>query len=334
MQNKPSTGKSLTPEQRAQLEADYTYKRLYELALDSVRGNFDATHLKEVNRRIFQDLPGAGFDDVTPGQFRPPVPDGKDWMKQRGLSTVDGSFFVAYSRMDKAAVARLDKVLEGANPDALRRLKTLDFTARFAKLYVELDYVHPFKDGNSRTLRTFTRQLAKQSGYEIDWERFGRSDAGRDLLYIARDLSVNELAKPHVQHENTMRKILYTQTRLGGNRDLPDLLRDAVRPSRAVAFEQTSEQEALQAHPELKTAYKTLHAAAHYFETKMPGDIHAQRQAFQEVRQHVQTRLDQGETQDFRQTDQARGHQQAAQTRGAPDRGRQRAPDPDTEPER
>jgi len=92
MQTTPATGKLLTPEQRAQLEADYTYKRLYELTLDPVRGNFDAAHLKEINRRIFQDLPGAGFDDVTPGQFRPPVPGGKDWMKQRGLTTVDGSF--------------------------------------------------------------------------------------------------------------------------------------------------------------------------------------------------------------------------------------------------
>jgi len=319
---------------RQELEGRYTHWRIAELEAHPVAGNFDATHLKEVNRRIFQDLPGAGFDDVTPGEFRPAVPDGKDWMKQRGLATVQGSFFVAYSRMDQAAVARLDRVLEEANPDALRGLKTLDFTARFAKLYVELDYVHPFRDGNSRTLRTFTRQLAKQVGYEIDWERFSRSDAGRDLLYIARDLSVNELARPHVQHENTMRKILYTQTRLDGNRDLPDLLRDAVRPSRAVAFEQIGEKEALQAHPELKTAYKTLHAAAHYFEMKIPGNVVAQRQSLQQVRQHVQTRLDQGEIQDFRQTGQARGHQQPAQTRGAPDRGRQRAQGPDTELER
>jgi cell filamentation protein len=85
MQNQPTAGKSLTTEQRNQLEADYTYQRLYELSLEPVRGNFDAAHLKEVNRRIFQDLPGMGFD-VTPGEFRKPVPDGLDWMKQRGLS--------------------------------------------------------------------------------------------------------------------------------------------------------------------------------------------------------------------------------------------------------
>lgn len=308
MPNKPTAANALTAEQRQQLEADYTFKRVVELELDPVRGNFDAAHLKEINRRIFQDLPAAGFDDVTPGEFRKPVADGLDWMKQRGLSTVDGPFYVAYSRMDDAATARLDKALEAAKPAELRGLKTPEFTARLAKIYAEVDYVHPFSDGNSRTLRTFTKQIAKEAGYEVDWERFGRSDVGRDLLYIARDRTVNELAKPHVQHENTMRKILHSQDRLEGNRALPDLLRDAVRPTRAVAFEQMTEREALKEHPELQEAYKTMHTAATYFASKMPGKPEAQEAGIQSVMSHVQGRLNAGETADFHQgRDAARG---------------------------
>jgi cell filamentation protein len=326
MQNKPTAGKALTAEQRDQLEADYTYQRIYELALEPVRGKFDAAHLKEINRRIFQDLPGAGFDDVTPGEFRKPVSGGVDWMKQRGLSTVDGAFHVAYSRMDDTASARLDKALEGAKPDELRGLKTVEFTARLAKIYTELDYVHPFSDGNSRTLRTFTKQLANESGYELDWERFGRSDVGRDLLYIARDRSVNELAKPNIQHENTMRKILHTQDRLDGNRPLPDLLRDAVRPSRAVAFERMTEADALQDHPDLKEAFKTLHAASAYFESKTPGKPKAQEAGMQSIIGHVQTRLNAGETRDFSQGREAakREHPTQEVARLAPDADRDR----------
>jgi cell filamentation protein len=79
MQSQPPVGKTLTAEQRKRLEADYTYQRALELAWDPVRGNFDATHLKEVNRRIFQDLPGAGFIDVTPGEFRKTLQAGWDW---------------------------------------------------------------------------------------------------------------------------------------------------------------------------------------------------------------------------------------------------------------
>lgn len=322
----PSTNDKQTPDtRREELEGRFTHWRIAELEANPVAGKFDVAHLKEVNRRIFQDLPGAGVDDVTPGEFRKPVADGLDWMKQRGLSTVDGPFYVAYSRMDDAATARLDKALEAANPDELRGLKTPEFTARLANIYAELDYVHPFSDGNSRTLRTFTKQLAKEAGYEVDWERFGRSDVGRDLLYIARDRSVNELAKPHVQHENTMREILNTQDRLEGNRALPDLLRDAVRPSRAVAFEQMSEQGALKEHPELQEAYKTMHTAAAYFASKMPGKPEAQEAGIESVMNHVQNRLNAGETADFsRGREQEKREHQTSQERPEPGPERER----------
>jgi cell filamentation protein len=218
---------------REQLEGDCAFWRLIELQMQPVVGCFDAQHLKEINRRIFQDLPGLAFADVTPGQYRPAVPAGKDWMKNRGLSTVEGSFYVAYSRMDAAAQDRLDLALQRADPIQLRGMDTAEFTASLAWLYVELDYAHPFSDGNSRTLRTFTRQLAKESGYELDWNRFAASKVGRDLLYIARDRGVNALAKPLARDERTITKLIYTMDRVAGNRDLPDLLRDAVRPSGA-----------------------------------------------------------------------------------------------------
>jgi cell filamentation protein len=306
----------VTPEERAYLEADYTATRIVELELDPVHGNFDVAHLKQINRRIFQDLPGAGFDDVTPGEFRQPVPEDRDWLKNRGLSTVDGSFYVAYSRMDEAVQAQLNKVLESGEPDDLRGLKTDEFIVRIAKLYTELDYFHPFSDGNSRTLRTFTKQLANQAGYELDWERFGRSLAGRDILYIARDRSVNTLAKPHIQDEQTMRKIIHTTDRLEGNRDLPDLLRDAIRPSRAVAFERLPESEALQAHTDLASAYKTLHAASRYFESKMPGKLESQLQALKAVSDQVQKLLDQGETTSFTASREAAKNERKQAMRG------------------
>ena len=84
--------------------------------------------------------------------------------------------------MDKPAQEELARILKTANPAALGKLKTREFTAATAKLYAATDYIHPFKDGNSRTLREFTRQLAKESGYRIDWERFNQQPAGRDIL--------------------------------------------------------------------------------------------------------------------------------------------------------
>lgn len=301
--NQPPSGKPLTAEQRQTLEATFTAQRIVELRINPVRGNFDAGHLKEINRRIFQDLPRLGFDDVTPGQYRPPTPASQDWIKRRSLESVGAFSTVAYSSMDKDAQARLDKALRGADPAELGKLKTAEFTQAIGRLYAELDYLHPFRDGNSRTLREFTRELAEASGYTIDWQRFGSTPAGRDVLYIARDRSVNDLALPHLRQVSTTRDVLLSVDQLENNRDLPDLLRDAIRPKRAIAFEKLSEPEALRAHPELAEAFRTMTVAGQYFSTKISGDEEAQRKALEVVRNHVKAKLDQGEITDFRRAD-------------------------------
>jgi cell filamentation protein len=46
MQNKSAIVNRMSADQREQLEADYTFKRVIELKLDPVRGNFDSAHLR------------------------------------------------------------------------------------------------------------------------------------------------------------------------------------------------------------------------------------------------------------------------------------------------
>ncbi|MDR0781358.1 MAG: Fic family protein [Pseudomonadales bacterium] len=111
--------------------------------------------------------------------------------------------------------------MKNANPVELFKLNIAEFTKAIGRLYAEVDYTHPFRDGNSWTLRQFMRELAGASGYSIE-----------------------------------------------GNQILPDLLRDAIRPSRA-------------------------------FEIQMPGNTKEQGRALLAVREHVQATLDLGETKDF-----------------------------------
>lgn len=216
------------PHDRDRLEADATRGRIVELQLVPVQGDFDAAHLREVNRRIFQDLPALGFAEVTPGQYRPAVASG-NWMKNRGLATMPGDFFVAYSPMDVAARVRIEEVLSHASPVHLGRLDTPAFTTAIAQVYAELDYLHPFADGNSRTLRTFTKQLAHAAGYELDWEQFNFSASTRDALYIARDKAVNAIALPQMRNERSMLRIVGSMKRLGSFKSLEQILQEAVR---------------------------------------------------------------------------------------------------------
>lgn len=284
---------------REQLEGFHTSKRLAELYLSPVGGKFDAAHLREINRRIFQDLPAAGFPEVTPGEYRKPVPAGQDWIKNRSLEGMPVGSHVAYSTMDKASIARLDKTLAGIDVDQLSKLKTGPFVQAIGKLYTELDYLHPFPDGNSRTLREFTRELAEACGYNIDWTRFARSAGGRNVLYIARDLSVNELAEPMLRSDKTRQLVMFSSDQLDGNRKLPDLLRDAVLPGRAIAFRSLPEPEARVTFAELAPAYGTLNKANAYAITKFSDSREKQRDFIDGVRANIQKGLDAGETTQF-----------------------------------
>lgn len=110
-------------------------------------------------------------------------------------------------------------------------------------IYSQVDHIHPFPDGNSRTLREFTRQLAEESGYKLDWERFNQTLAGRDILYIARDLSVIEHCLPYIQDDVTRRDVLRTMDQFEGNRDLPALLQDVIEPLYEPSLEEQIKQQ-------------------------------------------------------------------------------------------
>jgi fido (protein-threonine AMPylation protein) len=72
----------------------------------------------------------------------------------------------------------------------LKGLATEQFAKRLAYYYGELDTAHSFREGNSRTLRLFTAQLASEAGHTLDWARTSGNDADRDKLFRARDLAV------------------------------------------------------------------------------------------------------------------------------------------------
>lgn len=53
----------------------------------------------------------------------------------------------------------------------LHELGAKDFAARAAEHIIELNAIHPFREGNGRTLRAFLVVLARQAGHDIEMER-------------------------------------------------------------------------------------------------------------------------------------------------------------------
>lgn len=56
----------------------------------------------------------------------------------------------------------------------LQGLEKSDFCERMAHYFNELNAVHPFREGNGRTLRAFSSELAKQAGFELHWDKVDR----------------------------------------------------------------------------------------------------------------------------------------------------------------
>ena len=140
------------------------YYRIQELEDNPalVAGNFDLKHLLEIHRHIFQDAPNIDAEyskaEIMPGQLRPEV---ERWSKKRQLEVSAVSYYVDYRVRN--FVGEIESALNNfGDLDVLKGLSKWEFSEAMAKLYADLDTVHPFREGNSRTLRTFTRLLARE----------------------------------------------------------------------------------------------------------------------------------------------------------------------------
>ena len=58
---------------------------------------------------------------------------------------------------------------ELAQEQYLEGLSKNVFIERLAYFYDQLNYIHPFREGNGRAQRVFWSRVARDAGYEIDW---------------------------------------------------------------------------------------------------------------------------------------------------------------------
>jgi cell filamentation protein len=136
-------------------EAGAAARRLVELTKAPVKGRFDTAHLREIHRRIFQDV------YAWAGQFR-----------TVNISK-DGHLFGAASFVEQALADVLhrlssEKHMQGSNLDT--------FIDRAGFYLGEINAAHPFREGNGRTQREFIREIGLKAGFAIDWSRITREE--------------------------------------------------------------------------------------------------------------------------------------------------------------
>ena len=115
-------------------------------------GNFDLKHLQDIHRHLFQDVyEWAG--EVRQVDFHK-----TDW-------------FLPHSRIEmgmRDVHARLIK------QDYLSGLPRPEFAARAGEIIGDVNYAHPFRDGNGRTQLLYLKQLGARAGHKVDLTRFDR----------------------------------------------------------------------------------------------------------------------------------------------------------------
>lgn len=128
-------------------ETKITAAKLLSLRRKGVTGDFSVKHFKQIHYTLFEDIyPFAGefrTENIAKGSFR-----FAEW------EYIEEQCNILLERLQK------ENTLQGLN----KRV----FVGRLSFYMAELNVLHPFREGNGRTIREFIRQLALKNGYTLN----------------------------------------------------------------------------------------------------------------------------------------------------------------------
>ncbi len=117
------------------------------------QGNLDFDHLKAVHRHFFGEIyTWAGQERTV------------DISKSDSLFCLSGFIHKEINKL-------FDQLKKEQH---LQGLEKKPFCERMAHYFNEINAVHPFREGNGRTLRAFSESLAQKAGYELHWDTIDR----------------------------------------------------------------------------------------------------------------------------------------------------------------
>ncbi|WP_245582391.1 Fic/DOC family protein [Neorhizobium lilium] len=110
-------------------------------------GNFDLKHLRAIHRHLFQDV--------------------YDWAGDvRTVEISKGGSQFQFRQYIETGMADVHRRLAGS--DFMRGLDRPAFAAKVAAIIGDVNYVHPFREGNGRTQLQYLKQLSVKAGHPLD----------------------------------------------------------------------------------------------------------------------------------------------------------------------
>lgn len=118
-------------------------------------GKFDLAHLRAIHRHLFQDV--------------------YDWAGDiRTVEIAKGGNQFQFRQYIATGMADVHRRVVAA--DYLRGLSPSAFADKAGEIIGDINYVHPFREGNGRTQALYLEALARQAGHPIDLTRIVREN--------------------------------------------------------------------------------------------------------------------------------------------------------------
>ncbi len=178
-------------------EAEITFERLVELYEHPIEGNFDAEHLRNIHRYLFGDI------YEWAGEYR------NVYMKK------EETYFQSEDKIGEALAYDLDIL----NQEVLHINSKFELADFLARNYINIQHIHPFREGNSRTIREFFRQFVLEKSpllgtgpMELDFTEMNPDVLATARKFITRSfpgeivVEFNKALKPRVLEDEDIKK--------------------------------------------------------------------------------------------------------------------------------
>lgn len=168
-------------------ESEIVFKKLVELYEEPINGNFDKKHLCDIHKYLFEEIyPFAG-------QYR--------------------TVFMGKGNLYVTSVKNIDMELEIVIKETNEELATChyfeDYARFLANTYSALIKVHPFREGNGRTVREFLRELVETRipNYKLDWSQVDSNNMleGIRMAFFTKTLLEMEFQKALVEDKDRIK---------------------------------------------------------------------------------------------------------------------------------
>ena len=170
-----------------------------------IKKTFDYKHLKSLHKELFKEL--------------------YDWAgKER---TVDiskpGTLFCRAMFIEEEA-KRIFNNLKKDN--FLKDIKDKSkFSEKLGQLFLDINMLHPFREGNGRSQRLFIGDLAKENGYYLEWTNISKEE----MIQISKNDNVKEVAKIFKENLKEVNQDLKTQNQLVQKYKLKEKVKNKIK---------------------------------------------------------------------------------------------------------